>query len=596
MHLGFEGITVIKSMQKRIFLLVTLILFGLLFHAPVYAQNVDKNCATSDGEIPQINSLSDIPVGQARPLSSEYFLDPDGQFGPDSITAQKFSFAPCETSFSVPREGGALWLRFKVNNPHLENKTWGVAFMEIIFDEVILFEKRGRELVTIARNGRIVPPDEKADGELKTAVPFRIDAEQEKTYYVRVSGTYAPNIIPVLISMNLLSDWSKLFSIISALLLGFGAMMTLFSLIFFRHIDTRFYRYYAIYMTSLFCFSFLYDGWFGTVFGVTISIDQMKPYIELLFGIALLANIEYCRVLLTIDIDPRQRKQRVFNPLFIIGAIATVFAVIDPWKFDVPLPVIFFLGPLVLLFVSIQKMRDGMKQAVPVGISLLCLTLGFSFSNYSYIFPAILPETSSIFELVWMRPTILGYGFALIGEGIFMMVAISTMLNAMQKQRNNAVMEAIMLRGKMALSEEQEEARKAAGSRMETLDALLASGLDKKLPAPAEQSFLDQATQSVIQNVNEHGFGAGALASALGVTEKTLGRRLKKSQGLTPAAFIRSIRLSYARDLILLRQFDTVAEVANASGFASLSHFAKLYRQEFRITPSEAFRTMSAVR
>lgn len=109
------------------------------------------------------------------------------------------------------------------------------------------------------------------------------------------------------------------------------------------------------------------------------------------------------------------------------------------------------------------------------------------------------------------------------------------------------------------------------------------------LLAPAEKRFAERAVSSVLEHVSEDGFRASELASAIGVSEKTLWRRLRQTHGLPPAAFIRSIRLNYAHELILLRQFTTVAQIAHASGFSSTSHFSKLYRQEFDQTPSEAF-------
>ncbi|MEO1161768.1 MAG: AraC family transcriptional regulator, partial [Pseudomonadota bacterium] len=36
------------------------------------------------------------------------------------------------------------------------------------------------------------------------------------------------------------------------------------------------------------------------------------------------------------------------------------------------------------------------------------------------------------------------------------------------------------------------------------------------------------------------------------------------------------------------------AEVAHAAGFTSVSHFAKLYRQQFNETPSQSFKLLKA--
>ncbi len=567
----------IKLPHRGVLFLLAMTLLVSIIPAQAGAQTGAETC--SEAAEPT-NSLADLPGGQLKPLSASYFLDPAGDIDASIILARDFTFTPCQTLFDIPGRDGALWLRFEAANPHAEEQTWGVAFLETIVDEVVLYEEIEGALVPIMRDGRIVPPEQNENSSLKTAVSFAIDPGAEKTYYVRVSGTYAPSLTPVISSARMLEDWSDIFTIISASLLGFCIIMIIFSLILFRRFDVRFYQYYTIYLFGMFCLTSLYDGWFIQSWGITVPIEHVRRVIELASGLVMLANIQYCRILLTVDPDPRERRQLVFHVLTGIGLAATIWAVADPWKTGTPLPIVFILCPFVLLFVSGRKALKGMKQAVPVFASLLALSLGLFSSLYFFVFPVDVVPTGSAFEVIMMRPITLSYATSTIAEGIFMMFAISSMINAIQEQRNIAVSETVRLRGEVA------RAKQLESPLPETIEAQA----EEVAEAGVGRGFLDRATQAVIENIDQRGFGAGALASALGVTEKTLGRRLKKSQGLAPAAFIRSIRLSYARDLILLRQFDTVAEIANASGFASTSHFAKLYREEFKETPSETLR------
>ena len=582
----------IRIAQQSTILLLALpllvLLFGGIFPAQTHAQN-RTDCAITDHG----NSLADVAQGELRPLTASYFLDPTGNITADRIADQSFTFTPCQAMFDIARPPGALWLKFTASNPHAQEKIWGISLMETVMDDLTLYEVRGGNPVRIGQDGRTVPDARSDNGRLQTAVSFRIGPGEEHTYYVRASGTYAPAITPVIGSVKLLSSWSTIFSVISASLLGFCILMVIFSLILFRHIDPRFYQYYAAYLIAMFCMTFLFDGWPNMLFGSTVSTGQWKPFIELSAGLVMLANIQYCRILLTIDTDPERRKQAVFHWLTGLGVIGTIWAMIDPFGMGTPVSILLIFNPFILLYVAGRKMLDGVRQAVPVFASLVALTIGLFSSLYFFRFPIDVTTTSSVFDLILMRPITFSYASSTIIEGIFMMIAISIMINAIQRQRNAAVTEAIKLREEVAQSEKQrKEAKNVAGSRVETLNALLASDPGKKLPVPAEQGFLERATQSVIEHIDQRGFGAGTLAAELGVTEKTLGRRLKKSQGLAPAAFIRSIRLSYARDLILLRQFDTVAEIANASGFSSVGHFSKLYRQEFKETPGEAFKSL----
>lgn len=77
------------------------------------------------------------------------------------------------------------------------------------------------------------------------------------------------------------------------------------------------------------------------------------------------------------------------------------------------------------------------------------------------------------------------------------------------------------------------------------------------------------------------------LADALGMSERTLYRRLKELTGLTPAGWLREVRLDRARQLLEAQALPTVAEVAYEVGFPNASHFTQLYSKRFGKRPSE---------
>jgi signal transduction histidine kinase/DNA-binding response OmpR family regulator len=77
------------------------------------------------------------------------------------------------------------------------------------------------------------------------------------------------------------------------------------------------------------------------------------------------------------------------------------------------------------------------------------------------------------------------------------------------------------------------------------------------------------------------------LADALGMSERTAYRRLKELTGLTPAGWLREVRLDRARQLLEARMLPTVAEVAYEVGFPNASHFTQLYSKRFGRKPSE---------
>ncbi|MBF9141601.1 ATP-binding protein [Hymenobacter properus] len=98
---------------------------------------------------------------------------------------------------------------------------------------------------------------------------------------------------------------------------------------------------------------------------------------------------------------------------------------------------------------------------------------------------------------------------------------------------------------------------------------------------------LAQWQAQVVAHLADENFGPAELAGLLAVSERTLYRRLGESAGLTPAAWLRELRLNQARQLLEAGDFRTVVAVAEAVGFASASYFSSLYTERFGRRPSD---------
>ena len=529
---------------------------------------------------PAANTLTETPDDRQRPLSAAFYLDPTGAVGPHAIAGRPFAPGPCDGIFRAPSPGQALWLRFRVVNGHAIAKTWVIGFQQIIVDEAAVFEQRDGRLIAGPRNGRTVPVADRADGTIKTGVPLTTGPGEETVFYLRVAGTFAPTLTPSILTSDLFDAWSTAVLLMTALYSGFIATILLFAVVLFRHIEIRLYQYYALYMACLLVFSLVWDGWLHEFAGATWPVAGTAPVTTFLLGLGMLANTQYCRLLLRIELD--SAPWRYFF-LFLSGVIvvAAGLAMADPWVRPQPLHIVFFTYPLALIFVALKKVREGLPQARPVCLSLFCLMAGQLITNYFFLFPLDMAGANSTFQFILLRPIAWGYYFGIAGEAAFMVVAISTMVKTMQAERQAAVAEAKALR-RDAVAAEARLAEAPAAAPAETAEA--------DLPPPAEQRFVERATDCLLDRIGEDGFGVRELAVALGVSEKTLGRRLKQARDITPAAFIRSVRLNFARDLIRLRRHGTVAEVAHAAGFAATGHFSKLYREEFGELPRDALR------
>ena len=105
------------------------------------------------------------------------------------------------------------------------------------------------------------------------------------------------------------------------------------------------------------------------------------------------------------------------------------------------------------------------------------------------------------------------------------------------------------------------------------------------LADPGEQ--LAQWQAQVAAHLPNERFGTAELAVLLNLSERTLYRRLGELAGLTPAAWLRELRLHQARQLLEAGGFSSVAEVADAVGFTSAKHFSNVYAERFGRRPSD---------
>ena len=107
-----------------------------------------------------------------------------------------------------------------------------------------------------------------------------------------------------------------------------------------------------------------------------------------------------------------------------------------------------------------------------------------------------------------------------------------------------------------------------------------------------DEAFLKKVVAVVEAHLDNPAFVTDDLARASGTGRRQLNRKLRALTGQSVRAFIRTIRLKRAAQL-LQQKTGTVTEISYEVGFNSIAHFAKIFRQQFGVAPSE-YETMSS--
>lgn len=102
----------------------------------------------------------------------------------------------------------------------------------------------------------------------------------------------------------------------------------------------------------------------------------------------------------------------------------------------------------------------------------------------------------------------------------------------------------------------------------------------------ADAVFTAKVSELVEAHLGDSNFTVDWLADEVGLSRRQLERRLRKVSRLTPAGFIRLMRLRRAAQL-LEKKVGSVSEVSYRVGFSDPSYFSRLFHQTFGVPPSE---------
>jgi AraC-like DNA-binding protein len=89
-----------------------------------------------------------------------------------------------------------------------------------------------------------------------------------------------------------------------------------------------------------------------------------------------------------------------------------------------------------------------------------------------------------------------------------------------------------------------------------------------------------------MSHIDDNEYGVQQLSEDVGISRVHLNRKLKEHFGISPNAFIRSIRLKHAAYLLVNNKAN-ISEIAYKVGFSSHSYFSNNFHDYFGMTPKE---------
>ncbi|MFZ4572702.1 MAG: helix-turn-helix domain-containing protein, partial [Bacteroidales bacterium] len=101
-----------------------------------------------------------------------------------------------------------------------------------------------------------------------------------------------------------------------------------------------------------------------------------------------------------------------------------------------------------------------------------------------------------------------------------------------------------------------------------------------------EDAFIKHIREVMETNMDNDQFGILQLCKSVGMSRAQLYRKFKSLTDKTVNEYLRTFRLYKARELLLTTGLN-VSEVAYETGFKNLSHFSRVFTEEFGTNPSE---------
>ena len=110
--------------------------------------------------------------------------------------------------------------------------------------------------------------------------------------------------------------------------------------------------------------------------------------------------------------------------------------------------------------------------------------------------------------------------------------------------------------------------------------------IDKPLLSTVDENFMNRILGVIEEHISEEEFSIENIATEAAMSRTQIYRKIKALTGKSPSVYLRSLRLSKAKQMIK-RGEGTISEISYRVGFSSPAYFSRCFREEFGNSPSE---------
>ena len=101
-----------------------------------------------------------------------------------------------------------------------------------------------------------------------------------------------------------------------------------------------------------------------------------------------------------------------------------------------------------------------------------------------------------------------------------------------------------------------------------------------------EDEFITELRAYILEHIDEADLSGDHIGRRFGMSRVHLYRKLKALTGQSITEFVKAVRLEIALELVREGKYN-VSEIAYRTGFSSVSHFSRSFKQAFGKSPSE---------